>query len=194
MVRRTVVKKMIIFGMSAMLMGSILTCAGCSAGKDILKNVGNTIQEKRVSDKEYTDLGGEDKTYYWQKVINDRDAESIYALFSEEVKGQVGESELKEQIQSWLNLFDENVSLEYGGYSESNDTDSDEYSDEEDVIFYYTIDGVKYQCEVGSVRASEVSDDYVGVRYMLIVKSELFDSGEYSCKGFDTNGITVVDY
>lgn len=75
-------KKMIIFGMSAMLMGSILTCAGCSAGKDILKNVGNTIQEKRVSDKEYTDLGGEDKTYYWQKVINDRDAESIYALFS----------------------------------------------------------------------------------------------------------------
>lgn len=187
-------KKMIIFGMSAMLMGSILTCAGCSDGKDILKNVGNTIQEKRVSDKEYTDLGGEDKTYYWQKVINDRDAESIYALFSEEVKGQVGESELKEQIQSWLNLFDENVSLEYGGYSESNDTDSDEYSDEEDVIFYYTIDGVKYQCEVGSVRASEVSDDYVGVRYMLIVKSELLDSGEYSCKGFDTNGITVVDY
>ena len=58
-------KKMIIFGMSVMLIGSILTCAGCGDGKDILKNVGNTIQEKRVSDKEYTDLGGEDKTYYW---------------------------------------------------------------------------------------------------------------------------------
>ena len=194
MVRRKVVKKMIIVGMSAMLISGIFMCSGCSAGKDILKSVGNTMQEKRVSDKEYTDLSGEDKTYYWQKVINDRDAESIYALFSEEVKGQVGESELKEQIQSWLDLFGENVSLEYGGYSESNDTDSDEYADEEDVIFYYTIDGVKYQCEVGSVRASEVSGDYVGVRYMLIVKSELLDSGEYSCKGFDTPGITVVDY
>lgn len=86
------------------------------------------------------------------------------------------------------------LNLEYGAYSESNATGSDKYADEEDVIFYYTIDGVEYQCEVGSVRASEQSEDYVGVRYILIVKNELFDTGEFSCKGFDTPGITIVNY
>lgn len=61
--------------------------------------------------------------------------ENIYGLFSEEVKEQVGEAELKEQIQGWLDSFDENVNLEYGAYSESNATGSDKYADEEDVIF-----------------------------------------------------------
>lgn len=187
-------KKRLILGMSTMLLGSMLLCSGCNSGDKIIKSVGHTIQEKRVSDKAYTDMSGDDKTYYWQKVINERDTENIYGLFSEEVKEQVGEAELKEQIQGWLDSFDENVNLEYGAYSESNATGSDKYADEEDVIFYYTIDGVEYQCEVGSVRASEQSEDYVGVRYILIVKNELFDTGEFSCKGFDTPGITIVDY
>ncbi len=63
-------KKRLILGMSTMLLGSMLLCSGCNSGDKIIKSVGHTIQEKRVSDKAYTDMSGDDKTYWKQNGKN----------------------------------------------------------------------------------------------------------------------------
>lgn len=186
-------RRSVIFVMSVLIFGGSIMCAGCSTEDPLAKKVIDELQERRVSKHSYLELDTDDKVYYIEKAINENDADKIYDIFSEDVKQEVGEDELLDQIKEWMSAFNGSASLTYMWSSENSSTDNDLYDAEDDVAFNYVVNDTEYVCVITAVDASSKSTDYVGARYMLSIKRELLDAGEYTFTDYDTPGVATID-
>ena len=77
--------------------------------------------------------------------------------------------------------------------SERDGVDNDSYYAYDKVDFAYRVNDRDYECMIMSVDASRQSQDYVGTRFILSIKSEILDSGEYTFKDYDTPGVAIID-
>lgn len=192
-------EKIILFLAVIILTASVSGCTNTNiqekaeqAVSNVLEDVGDKMREKRIEKEDFTNLSSKDMVYYIEEVLNSKDADKLCDLFSEKAKSEVGEEELRAQIEGLLDIIgSEEVSLNFDGASEGTESDYGVKNGHKTLEFTFFADGTEYDCLVYMISHSSESNENVGVRFMQFITTDLLDSDDFQLDDFDIPGITI---